>query len=204
LKERLRISRDLHDGLGRSLTAIALKGDLAGRLMDRDPAAARCEVGELVQVAREAAQDVRQVARGYRELSLVSEVDRAVALLETSGVGCQAHLVDAALPRQSEAALAWGVREAVTNVLRHSRATTCTISTSLKEGRLRLEVVNDGVPDARDLNGDNPDGGDLGRRSPDHGGGLTGLTERAAQAGGTATASATGTGGFRLTMEVPA
>ncbi|MFD1547780.1 sensor histidine kinase, partial [Nonomuraea guangzhouensis] len=171
LKERLRISRDLHDGLGRSLTAIALKGDLAGRLMDRDPAAARGEVGELVQVAREAAQDVRQVARGYRELSLASEVDRAVALLESSGVGCQAHLADAALSRQSEAALAWGVREAVTNVLRHSRATTCTISTSLKEGRLRLEVVNDGAPDAYDP-----------------GGGLTGLAERAAQAGGTGAA----------------
>ncbi|MFD0478164.1 histidine kinase [Nonomuraea thailandensis] len=52
LKERLRISRDLHDGLGRSLTAIALKGDLAGRLIERDPGAARTEVGELVQVAR--------------------------------------------------------------------------------------------------------------------------------------------------------
>ncbi|MBN6052737.1 hypothetical protein JYK22_12435, partial [Nonomuraea sp. RK-328] len=64
LRERLRSSRDLHDGLGRSLTAIALKGDLAGRLMQRDPAAAREEVGELVRVAREAAQDVRQVARG--------------------------------------------------------------------------------------------------------------------------------------------
>ncbi|MEU8143749.1 histidine kinase [Nonomuraea sp. NPDC048901] len=189
LKERLRISRDLHDGLGRSLTAIALKGDLAARLMDRDPTAARGEVGELVQVAREAAQDVRQVARGYRELSLVSEVDRAVALLESSGVGCQVHLVDAALPERSEAALAWGVREAVTNVLRHSRATTCTISTSLTEDRLRLEVVNDGAPDAD------------GRES---GGGLTGLAERAAQAGGTAGAAATGTGGFRLTMEVPA
>ncbi|WP_345409664.1 sensor histidine kinase [Nonomuraea salmonea] len=85
LKERLRISRDLHDGLGRSLTAIALKGDLAGRLIERDPASARTEVGELVQVAREAAQDVRQVARGYRAMSLSGEVDRAVALLESSG-----------------------------------------------------------------------------------------------------------------------
>ncbi|MEU6779230.1 histidine kinase [Nonomuraea angiospora] len=188
LKERLRISRDLHDGLGRSLTAIALKGDLASRLMERDPAAARTEVGELVQVAREAAQDVRHVARGYRALSLAGEVNRAVALLESSGVGVQAHLADVTLPGRSEEALAWAVREAVTNVLRHSRATTCTITTSVNGGTLRLEVANDGV---------------LAEPGPD-GGGLTGLAERAAQAGGSCTAVRTGAGGFLLSMEVAA
>jgi two-component system sensor histidine kinase DesK len=187
LKERLRISRDLHDGLGRSLTAIALKGDLASRLMDRDPGSARVEVGELVKVAREAAQDVRQVARGYRAMSLTGEVDRAAALLESSGVGCQAHLADVPLHRRSEEALAWGVREAVTNVLRHSRATTCTITTSLSDGRLRLEVANDGAP-----------GGPV-----PSGGGLTGLAERASQAGGVCSAAPTATDGFLLTMEVP-
>ncbi|MFI7224002.1 histidine kinase [Nonomuraea angiospora] len=188
LKERLRISRDLHDGLGRSLTAIALKGDLASRLMERDPAAARTEVGELVQVAREAAQDVRHVARGYRALSLADEVNRAVALLESSGVGVQAHLADVTLPGRSEEALAWAVREAVTNVLRHSRATTCTITTSVNGGVLRLEVANDGV---------------LAEPGPG-GGGLTGLAERAAQAGGSCTAARTGAGGFLLAMEVAA
>ncbi|MFG1695933.1 sensor histidine kinase [Nonomuraea sp. NPDC049309] len=146
LKERLRISRDLHDGLGRSLTAIALKGDLAARLIGRDPAAARAEVGELVQVAREAAQDVRQVARGYRAMSLSGEADRAAALLESSGVSVQVHLADVTLPPKSEEALAWAVREGVTNVLRHSRATTCTITTSAHGARVRLEIANDGVP----------------------------------------------------------
>ncbi|NUR88251.1 MAG: hypothetical protein HOY71_29540, partial [Nonomuraea sp.] len=145
LKERLRISRDLHDGLGRSLTAIALKGDLATRLMDRDPVSARDEVGELVRVAREAAQDVRQVARGYRAMSLTGEVDRAAALLESAGVSCQTHLADVRPSGRSEEALAWGVREAVTNVLRHSGATTCTITTSVNAGLVRLEVANDGV-----------------------------------------------------------
>jgi two-component system sensor histidine kinase DesK len=188
LKERLRISRDLHDGLGLSLTAIALKGDLASRLLERDPGAAVHEVRELVQVAREAAQDVRGVARGYREMSMRSEVDRAVALLESSGVGCQTHLADAVPSRPSEVALAWAVREAVTNILRHSRATTCTISTSLTEEALRLEVVNDGAP----------------ARSGPSGGGLAGIAERARQAGGSATAARTETGGFRLTVEVPA
>ena len=188
LKERLRISRDLHDGLGRSLTAIALKGDLASRLMDRDPGSARAEVGELVQVAREAAQDVRHVARGFRAMSLTGEVDRAVALLESSGVGCQAHLADVPLPRRSEEALAWAVREAVTNVLRHSEATTCTITTSLSGGTLRLEVANDGAP----------------AQPGPAGGGLTGLAERVAQAGGSCTAAPTGASGYLLTVEVAA
>ncbi|MCK2220557.1 histidine kinase [Actinomadura sp. ATCC 31491] len=188
LKERLRISRDLHDGLGRSLTAIALKGDLAARLMDRDPAAARGEVGELVRVAREAAQDVRQVARGYRAMSLAGEVDRAAALLESAGVSCQAHLAGGPLPRRQEEALAWAVREAVTNVLRHSRATVCTITTSLSAGTVRLEIANDGAP---------------GTPAGD-GGGLAGLAERAAQAGGSCTAAPTPGGGFLLAMEVPA
>lgn len=188
LKERLRISRDLHDGLGRSLTAIALKGDLATRLMDRDPVSAREEVDALVRVAREAAQDVRQVARGYRAMSLAGEVDRAAALLESAGVSCQTHLADVRPSPRSEEALAWGVREAVTNVLRHSRATTCTITTSAGGGRVRLEVANDGVATG----------------PAEAGGGLTGLAERALQAGGASAAAPTGEGGFLLTMEVPA
>ncbi|MEV0587905.1 sensor histidine kinase [Nonomuraea sp. NPDC050310] len=190
LKERLRISRDLHDGLGRSLTAIALKGDLAARLLDRDPAAARTEVGELVSVAREAAQDVRQVVRGYRELSLAGEVHRGQALLEASGIACLVNLAEVRLPQPAEAALAWGVREAVTNVLRHSRATTCSISTALDAGRARLEVVNDGVAGSAV-----PDGHGRGH-------GLTGMRERAEQAGGRLEARADGEA-FRLTMEVP-
>ncbi|MFG1970315.1 histidine kinase [Nonomuraea fuscirosea] len=214
LKERVRISRDLHDGLGRSLTAIALKGDLAGRLIDRDPGTARAEVGELVQVAREAAQDVRQVARDYRAMSLAGEVDRAVALLESSGVSVQAHLADVTLPTRSEEALAWAVREGVTNVLRHSRATTCTITTSLQEGAVRLELANDGAPPDAGTDPD-PDPGSspasgagsvssagtgFGTGAP--GAGLVSLAERAAQAGGTATGSRTGQGGFVLAMEV--
>ncbi|WP_327086182.1 histidine kinase [Nonomuraea sp. NBC_01738] len=189
LKERLRISRDLHDGLGHSLTAIALKGDLAGRLIDRDPGTARSEVGDLVKVAREAAQEVRQVARGYREISLSGETQRAVALLEASGVAAQAHLAPGALPRPSEEALAWGVREGVTNVLRHSRATTCTITTSFGAGTVRLEIVNDGAG---------------GSATGTPGSGLAGLRERAAQAGGDASAGPVEAGAFLLVVEVPA
>ncbi|RJL32454.1 sensor histidine kinase [Bailinhaonella thermotolerans] len=186
LKERLRISRDLHDGLGRSLTAIALKGDLAGRMLDRDPSAAAGELTELVRVAREAAQDVRQVARGYREARLGEEAARAVSLLETAGVSCRADLEGPDLPRPAEEALAWALREAVTNVIRHSRATTCAISVRETGGAVRLTVVNDGAPE----------------RGPD-GGGLTGLRERIEALGGRAGAERSADGEFRLSVEVP-
>ncbi|WP_248966371.1 sensor histidine kinase [Sphaerisporangium perillae] len=207
LKERLRISRDLHDGLGHSLTAIVLKGDLAARLMDRDLPAAKTEVGALVQVAREAAQEVRQVARGYRRMTLADEVHRAAALLESSGIGCQVNLAEITPSREPDEALAWAVREGVTNILRHSRATTCSITTSDRAGRTHLEIVNNGLPPddaqtATDPVGDGPVGaqpfgGGL------VGGGLVGLAERAAQVGGTVEAGRTSEGGFRLTMEVP-
>ncbi|MBP2705447.1 sensor histidine kinase [Microbispora sp. RL4-1S] len=202
LKERLRISRDLHDGLGHSLTAIALKGDLASRLMDRDLPSAKTEVGMLVQVAREAAQEVRQVARGYRRLSLAGEVHRAAAMLESAGIGCQIDLAETTPSREPDEALAWAVREGVTNILRHSRATTCSITTSNLAGRTHLEIVNNGLPPddaqtATDPVGDGPVG------AQPHGGGLVGLVERAAHVGGTVEAGRTSEGGFRLTMEVP-
>ncbi|MET9066612.1 sensor histidine kinase [Streptosporangium sandarakinum] len=186
LRERLRISRDLHDGLGSSLTAVALKGDLARRLVRRDPAAAEAELAELVGVAREAAQDVRQVARGYREMSLTGETHRAVALLEASGVSCRTDLADVEVSRETDEALAWAVREAVTNVVRHSQATTCSISVSAHGGAVRLEVVNDRA---------------RGRAAD--GGGLTGLRERASGLGGSVVAERAGDG-FRLVMELPA
>ncbi|MFF4417265.1 sensor histidine kinase [Streptosporangium sp. NPDC001559] len=187
LRERLRISRDLHDGLGSSLTAIALKGDLAHRLVDADPGAAKTELSELAAVARDAAQEVRQVARGYREMSLAQEVHRAVALLEASGVNCRTDLAELTVPRPVDEALAWAVREGVTNVVRHSQATTCSISTSADEGAVRLELVNDRA-----------------RREAGRGNGLTGLRERAEGLGGSVSAGRTEGGGFRLAMEVPA
>ncbi|MEU7888223.1 sensor histidine kinase [Microbispora bryophytorum] len=202
LKERLRISRDLHDGLGHNLTAIVLKGDLAARLMDRDLSAAKTEVGALVQVAREAAQEVRQVARGYRRMTLADEVHRAVALLESSGIGCQVNLAEITPSPEADEALAWAVREGATNILRHSRATTCSITTSNRAGRTHLEIVNNGVQsDAAQTATDPVDDGPESARPL--GGGLIGLVERAAQVGGTVEAGRTSEDGFRLTMEVP-
>ncbi|MFF3670105.1 sensor histidine kinase [Microtetraspora malaysiensis] len=206
LKERLRISRDLHDGLGHSLSAIALKGDLARRLVERDPAVAAGELEELVRVARDAAQDVRQVVRGFREMSLSQEVDRGVALLTAAGVRCHVNLVDVEWSKAVSETLAWGVREGVTNVVRHSRATTCSITTSRRGRAVRLEVVNDGRIEGdggpSPAPGASAGGASAGGRSGG-GSGLAGLRERAEQVGGSMVAERVGASGFRLVMEIP-
>ncbi|MEZ0075813.1 sensor histidine kinase [Planotetraspora sp. GP83] len=153
---------------------------------------ARSELAEaavLMRIAREASQEVRQVARGYREMSLAQEIDRAVGLLESSGVACRidvGDVADAGLARPADETLAWAVREGITNVVRHSRAMTCSITVSRSKSAVRLELVNDNAP---------PSG--------PYGNGVTGLTERAAQLGGTVATRRTGDGRFHLVMELP-
>ena len=185
-RERLRISRDLHDLLGSSLSAVSLKGDLALRLLSSDPQAARSEIASLTQMARNALRDVRAVTRGHRQASYRAEIDGAAALLAAAGIS--AH-IDADLPQLSppvDNVLGWAVREGVTNILRHSEAETCSITAQLQGERIRLEIVNDGA-------------------SPvvAEGTGLAGLAERARALSGSASAQHTPDGRFRLSVEVP-
>jgi two-component system, NarL family, sensor histidine kinase DesK len=185
-RERLRISRDLHDLLGSSLSAVSLKGDLALRLLGSDPQAARSEIASLTQLARNALRDVRGVTRGQPKASYRAEIDGAAALLAAAGIN--AH-IDADLPQLSppvDDVLGWAVREGVTNILRHSEAETCSITARRQAGRIRLEIVNDGA-------------------SPTvaEGTGLAGLAERARALSGSASAQHTLDGRFRLSVEVP-
>jgi two-component system sensor histidine kinase DesK len=185
-RERLRISRDLHDLLGSSLSAVSLKGDLALRLLSSDPQAARSEIASLTQMARNALRDVRGVTRGHRKASYQAEVEGAAALLAAAGIGAQ---VDADLPQLPPAVddvLGWAVREGVTNILRHSEAETCSITARLRDGRVRLEIVNDGA---------SPPMGE--------GTGLAGLAGRARALSGSASARHGPDGRFRLCVEVP-
>ena len=185
-RERLRISRDLHDLLGSSLSAVSLKGDLALRLLGSDPQAARSEIASLTRLARNALRDVRGVTRGQPKASYRAEIDGAAALLAAAGIS--AH-IDADLPQLSppvDDVLGWAVREGVTNILRHSEAETCSITARRQAGRIRLEIVNDGA-------------------SPTvaEGTGLAGLAERARALSGSASAHHTPDGRFRLSVEVP-
>ncbi|MDN5571307.1 MAG: sensor histidine kinase [Propionibacteriaceae bacterium] len=138
--ERERIGRDLHDILGHSLTAIAVKADLAGRLVGRSDDAARAEIEALASIARQALADVRATASGMREVRLATEVAAARSVLEAAGVECR---TPSALPVLDDArseVLGYVVREAVTNVVRHAGASVCTITAD----EASVSVADDG------------------------------------------------------------
>lgn len=163
--ERERIGRDLHDILGHSLTAIAVKADLAERLVTRDAARARAEIADLAAVARQALADVRATASGMREVRLATELAAARSVLAAAGVECVA---PSAVPRLDDAAselFGYVVREAVTNVVRHAGAATCTIAAD----EVSISVADDGV----------------GMPAASAKRGLAGLESRVARAGGT-------------------
>jgi len=133
-QERLRVSRDLHDLLGQSLSAISLKGDLAVRLLASDPPAARAEIESLTGVARQALRGVGAVTRHKHALSLRTEADGAAALLGAAGIDTRLDLDLPLLPPPVEEVLAWTVREGVTNVVRHSQARCCSITAGRRDG----------------------------------------------------------------------
>ena len=140
-EERNRMARDLHDVLGHSLTVIALKSELAGRLVEAAPAQARQEIDDVQSLARTALADVRATVNNYRELSLAGELARAATTLDAAGV--RAHLpvtTDVVSPELQEL-FAWVVREGVTNVVRHAHATRCRVRLAADA----IEVVDDGV-----------------------------------------------------------
>ena len=147
--ERERIGRDLHDLLGHTLSLVALKSDLAGKLIAREPEAAQREIGEVSRVAREALSQVRAAVTGIRAAGMAAELASAKLLLETDGVSF-ASLVDpcwlegGALPADVETALAMTVREAVTNIQRHARARTAKIELETIGGEAVLRIVDDG------------------------------------------------------------
>ncbi|MGA8277117.1 MAG: sensor histidine kinase [Rhodanobacteraceae bacterium] len=142
--ERERIGRDLHDLLGHTLSLVAIKSELAGKLLDRDPAAARREVLEVERVAREALAQVRHAVTGIRAAGLAAELASARLLLESAGVGFTYSLADVDLPMEFETALALCVREAVTNIQRHARASRATANLTLNGDNAVLTVEDDG------------------------------------------------------------
>ena len=191
LAERDRIAADLHDLLGQSLSMIALKAELASKLVQHDPARAMAESSDVAGIARQALAEVRQAVQGFRSATLADELARALSVLAPAGVELHADAAAAArvaadaLSREAEHALALALREAVTNVVRHARARHCTISVAREGAAVRLVVQDDGV------------GGDVSAGS-----GLTGMKRRIEDAGGSLTWS--GAQGLCLEAVVPA
>jgi len=191
-EERMRFARDLHDLLGHSLSLIALKSELARRLAEVDPPRAQQEMADVEEAARRALAEVRDAVSGYRQVSCVQALAEARAAL--TGAGIRVRLPDAvpALPGAVDAALGWVVREATTNVLRHSGAGRVTVEFSEDDGRAVLVVTDDGAGAAERLTV-------LGGSS---GSGLAGLRERVGALGGELEAGPLDGGGYRVRAEV--
>jgi len=180
-EERNRMARDVHDILGHSLTVITVKAELAARLLEVSPERARAEVADLERLARDALADVRQAVVGFREMSLPAELARARAALATAGIEADLPTAVDAVPTHLREVCAWTLREGVTNVIRHSGATTCRVT--LDE---RGIVVSD--------NGAGPSGGAPGT-------GLIGLKERAEAIGAHLTTRRVQPHGFELSVD---
>lgn len=144
LAERERIGRDLHDLLGHTLSLIALKSELAGKLIDRDIAAARREVGEVTRVARDALSQVRRAVTGIRAAGLAAELASARQLLESDGVLFEYSLGDIEISAEQETVLALVVREAITNIQRHAQARHASVVLEPRKGELYLCIEDDG------------------------------------------------------------
>ncbi|MEU6672660.1 histidine kinase [Streptomyces sp. NPDC046853] len=191
-EERLRFARDLHDLLGFSLSAITLKSELIHRLIPQHPQRAREEVQDVLSVARDALADVRRVARGFQDMSLEQEISSARSVLSAADIGTTVRVSLGSVSTQTSSVLAAVLREAVTNVLRHSKADTCSIEAVQLDGNVHLLVANDGA-------------------APDHhehslhgGSGLMNLEARVRAIGGEVKAGRVDGTRFRLRVVVPA
>ncbi|GAB3416836.1 sensor histidine kinase [Flindersiella endophytica] len=168
-EERLRFARDVHDLLGHNLSVIALKAELAARLAPVDAARAGREAADVQHLAASALTELREVVHGYRTISLREQLAAVQEILRSSGVRCTVAEPEAEPPPELAAQLVPVLREASTNVLRHSRASWCTIDVAWDQGEVRMTVANDGVTSA----------------GPDrYSSGLRGLADRLAEAGG--------------------
>lgn len=185
-EERLRFARDLHDVVGRTLSVVAVKAELAAQLAKRGRAEAVDEMLAVREIAQESLAELRAVVGGYRAADLDAELSGARSLLASAGIACR---VIGSAGGANQAALAWVVREGVTNVLRHSEARTCVIALRpVPGGAVTLTIDNDGVAS----------GGGVALGS-----GLTGLSERLAALGGTVVAERRPPDCFRLTAGLP-
>jgi two-component system sensor histidine kinase DesK len=193
-EERARIARDLHDTLGHDLSVIALKSELAGRLVASDPARASAEILDVQRVAREALGSVRETVSGYRRPTLDAELSEVRSSLAAAGINVTVTRDQNPLPEPVEAVLAWVVREGSTNILRHSETSRASIRIGRAGADAVAEITDDG-PSREAVGAPDAAGG------PGHG--LAGLRERVARFGGRMDAGPTGSGGYRLHVAVP-
>lgn len=166
--ERERIARDLHDILGHTLSVIVLKSELAGKLAEHDPQRAKNEIQEVERIGREALQEIRLAVKGYQGSGLTAELARAKVALDAAGIKLNLTNQLPELSPAIDATTTMLLREAITNIVRHSRAKKVDISMFQTDKNHILTIHDDGV------GGEAPEGT-----------GLTGMRERLRSIGGT-------------------
>jgi two-component system, NarL family, sensor histidine kinase DesK len=177
-RERERIARDIHDVLGHSLTVISVKSELAAKLFDVDPGRARAEMLEVQNLARTALADVRGMVTATRAVTLAGELAGARQAFDSAAIEAVVPGAIDEVPEQLRVLFAWAIREATTNVLRHSAASRVEIAMTADT----LTVDDDGT----------------GAPADAHGNGMRGLVERARYAGARVEVSTGPLGGYRL------
>jgi two-component system sensor histidine kinase DesK len=185
IAERERIGRDLHDLLGHTLSVITLKAELATKLATRDPDRALSEMQDVERISRDALAEVRRAVQGYGRSTLAEELRHARGALESAGATLEVDVAHVELTVAEEQALAFAIREAVTNVIRHAGAKRCVIRLDASASVIRLEIRDDG----------------RGGAAPE-GSGLTGMRARVVALGGRIERD--GRDGTRLTITMPA
>jgi two-component system, NarL family, sensor histidine kinase DesK len=187
-RERERLARELHDLLGRTLSLIAVKAELTSRLSAKGDPAADAELADVQRLARQAVRDVREAVIGTHAPSVETELAAAEAALRTAGIDVSVDKNNESIDPAHETTIAWALREAVTNVVKHSRARACRIALGASNGCTTLEVEDDGHRPVRRASGT----------------GLDGLAERVHALGGTLEAGPNDGRGFKLRVELGA
>lgn len=184
IAERERIARDLHDLLGHTLSVIVLKSELAAKLAEREPERAVSEIRDVERISRDALSQVRAAVSGYRSSGLKSELDHAREALCSAGIELDVTIDTFEIPPSQENVIAMAIREAVTNVVRHSRAKSCRLILRQRHFGSELEIIDDGQ----------------GGSAPE-GFGISGMRERVEALGGTLERD--GSEGMRLILRLP-
>jgi two-component system sensor histidine kinase DesK len=184
---RLDLARDLHDQLGQELTVSVLQAELLVLDVADSPPVVRDRAARVLQSTRSALELMRETVSDVRTPALTTELEAADTLLRAAGVGCTVSQHVTIRSPRAETILGWVVREGMTNVLRHSGATTCQVTITADQGEYVLCIEDDGA----------------GRGSSEPGSGLVNMRQRLTQAGGTLDAQPRANGGFQLTARIP-
>jgi two-component system sensor histidine kinase DesK len=186
--DRQRLARELHDLLGRTLSLIAVKAELASRLSANGDPSAAVELADVQRLARQAVRDVREAVSGGHAPSVDAELAAAEVALVTAGITVSVDDTTASIDPAHETTIAWALREAVTNVVKHSGASTCRIALESTEGCITLDVADDG----------------RGQMGEGTGTGLDGLADRIHALGGALEVGPSDGRGFRVRVSLGA